>query len=178
MKRDLVIFSIIAFLILDIYNDEKYSKKLKTYKKHIKIIMILFVVFSIHLFMKKNPQQGLSTVSHLNGIIRHLPINKESADLISPLLSMTNPTAYVPPQEKRMLNSGLQNKTNRSVSGTKKKYIAAQQEWKCAKCNKTLNAWFEVDHKIRLENGGSNHVTNLVALCRECHGEKTTIESL
>ena len=80
------------------------------------------------------------------------------------------------PQEKRMLNSGQT--TNRSVSGTKKKYIAAQQNWKCGHCNKQLDAWFEVDHKIRLDQGGSNHVTNLIALCRDCHGKKTTLESL
>jgi 5-methylcytosine-specific restriction endonuclease McrA len=29
-----------------------------------------------------------------------------------------------------------------------------------------------------LEYGGSNHIDNLVALCRECHGKKTTIENL
>ena len=45
-------------------------------------------------------------------------------------------------------------------------------------CQEQLNAWFEVDHVIRLEYGGSNHVDNLVALCRECHGKKTTIENL
>ena len=85
-------------------------------------------------------------------------------------------TMMMKPQEKRMLNSGQT--TNRSVSGTKKKYIAAQQNWKCGHCNKQLDAWFEVDHKIRLDQGGSNHVTNLIALCRDCHGKKTTLESL
>lgn len=68
--------------------------------------------------------------------------------------------------------------TKRSVSETKKKYVAAQQGWKCGHCNKQLPAWFEVDHKIRLEHGGSNHIDNLVALCRDCHGEKTAIENL
>jgi len=29
-----------------------------------------------------------------------------------------------------------------------------------------------------LENGGSNHVNNLIALCRDCHGKKTAIENL
>jgi hypothetical protein len=69
-------------------------------------------------------------------------------------------------------------KTKRSVSETKKKFVASRQRWNCGDCNKQLNAWFEVDHKIRLEHGGSNHVDNLVALCRECHGKKTTIENL
>jgi hypothetical protein len=68
--------------------------------------------------------------------------------------------------------------TKRSVSETKKKYVAAQQGWKCGNCTKQLPAWFEVDHKIRLEHGGSNHIDNLVALCRDCHGEKTAMENL
>lgn len=68
--------------------------------------------------------------------------------------------------------------TKRSVSETKKKYVAAQQGWKCGHCKKQLPAWFEVDHKIRLEHGGSNHIDNLVALCRDCHGEKTAMENL
>jgi hypothetical protein len=68
--------------------------------------------------------------------------------------------------------------TKRSVSETKKKFVAAQQGWKCGHCGKQLPAWFEVDHKIRLEYGGSNHIDNLVALCRDCHGEKTAMENL
>jgi hypothetical protein len=69
-------------------------------------------------------------------------------------------------------------KTKRSVSETKKKYVASRQDWKCGECGRKLPAWFEVDHKVRLEYGGSNHIDNLVALCRDCHGKKTTIENL
>ena len=50
--------------------------------------------------------------------------------------------------------------TKRSVSETKKKFVAAQQSWCCGNCKKQLPAWFEVDHKVRLEYGGSNHVDN------------------
>jgi hypothetical protein len=88
-------------------------------------------------------------------------------------------------QESRLLNSGYSSspngdmkKTKRSVSETKKKFVASRQNWKCGDCQEQLSAWFEVDHKIRLEYGGSNHIDNLVALCRECHGKKTTIENL
>ena len=66
----------------------------------------------------------------------------------------------------------------RSVSETKKKWVASNQNWCCGNCKKKLPAWFEVDHKISLENNGSNHVDNLVALCRDCHGEKTAKENL
>ena len=80
-------------------------------------------------------------------------------------------------QENRIMQSGKKT-TKRSVSETKKKFVASRQNWKCGDCNNQLTAWFEVDHKIRLEYGGSNHIDNLVALCRECHGKKTTIENL
>jgi len=79
--------------------------------------------------------------------------------------------------ENRIMQSGKKS-TKRSVSETKKKFVASRQNWKCGDCNNQLTAWFEVDHKIRLEYGGSNHIDNLVALCRECHGKKTTIENL
>ena len=79
--------------------------------------------------------------------------------------------------EQRILQSGKK-ATKRSVSETKKKFVAAQQNWKCGDCQNQLTAWFEVDHKIRLDNGGTNEVSNLVALCRECHGYKTAMENL
>jgi len=79
--------------------------------------------------------------------------------------------------ERRVLNSG-KGTSKRSVSETKKKYVAAQQGWKCGDCQRQLPAWFEVDHVIALEHGGSNHVSNLVALCRDCHGKKTAMSFL
>ena len=66
----------------------------------------------------------------------------------------------------------------RCVSETKKKYVASNQNWKCGHCNNQLEAWYEIDHKIRLEHGGDNHINNLVALCRNCHGKKTAIENM
>ena len=89
-----------------------------------------------------------------------------------PIVSMTQQNA-----ENRIVNSGKK-ATKRSVSETKKKWVASNQNWKCGNCNKQLNAWFEVDHKISLEHQGTNHVNNLVALCRECHGEKTARERI
>jgi hypothetical protein len=107
-------------------------------------------------------------MQHLNGVIRYMPMDKDSRDLVSPFFSTG---------EQRILTSGVE-ATSRSVSGTKKKYVAAQQGWKCNDCQTQLDAWFEVDHKIRLEHGGGNDVNNLVALCRECHGKKTAMENM
>ena len=52
------------------------------------------------------------------------------------------------------------------------------KNWKCQNCKEQLTAWFEVDHIKRLDQGGSNDVENLVALCRNCHGEKTSMENI
>ena len=75
-------------------------------------------------------------------------------------------------------NQGNHKTVKRSVSETKKKYIASQQEWSCASCKHKLDHTFEIDHKVRLEYGGGNEVQNLVALCRNCHGIKTASENM
>ena len=80
-------------------------------------------------------------------------------------------------QQQKILQSG-NTSTKRSVSETKKKFVAASQNWHCKNCQKQLPAWFEVDHVIKLEYGGSNSIDNLVALCRDCHGRKTAFENL
>jgi 5-methylcytosine-specific restriction endonuclease McrA len=96
----------------------------------------------------------------------------------SSFMEQLNDISSIPENsEKKILSSG-KNTTKRSVSETKKKYVASLQNWKCAKCQKQLNAWFEVDHKVRLEYGGGNDVQNLEALCRECHGKKTAMENM
>ena len=205
MKIEILVVLITAFFIANTYSDGKYLKIVKSWKKYYQMAGIGFVGLSAFLFMRKHPLQTKSLLCHANGILKYMPIDKEAGDFLTPILDMTKTNGlfssmagtgtgagtgagagmgagmYVSPQEKRMLNSGRQNqaaKTKRCVSETKKKYVAAQQGWNCGNCKKQLPAWFEVDHKIRLDNGGSNHVDNLVALCRDCHGQKTAFENL
>ena len=177
MKLELWFILIIAFLIIDSLNHNKYSQQLLKLKKHSKTFIMIFLIFSVYIFIKKNPSESHKLAYYINGVIQYAPIDKSSKDLITPFLSMNNIH-----QENKILSSGLQSggteSTSRSVSGTKKKYVAANQGWKCKDCSVQLDAWFEVDHIIRLADGGSNHVSNLVALCRNCHGKKTCIENL
>lgn len=63
--------------------------------------------------------------------------------------------------------------TKRKLSETAKKKTAASQEWKCGMCRNMLTHVFEVDHVVPLYMGGGNDDSNLMALCRECHGIKT-----
>ncbi len=177
MKVELILLVGAAFFVVDTIYDNKYSKALTGYKKHLKVVSILFGAFSIYLFAKRNPSESTSMMGHLNGMIRYMPIDKNSKDLLSPFLG----GGLTARDERRVQESGQaapSGATGRSVSGTKKKYVAAAQEWTCNMCRKKLDAWFEVDHKIRLADGGSNHISNLVALCRDCHGKKTTLENM
>jgi len=66
----------------------------------------------------------------------------------------------------------------RAVTNLMKKKVAADQGWKCSHCQQTLDESYEVDHKLALYRGGSNEVSNLEALCRNCHGKKTMNERL
>lgn len=186
--------------LVKLFNTIKHSK-------YLKMITFGFAGLSIYLFLKKNPNNSKEFLGQANEMIKTLPMTRDSASLISPFLSLTNSKSFndmntsiwgggggagsggdaggadggggntFQSQINRMMQSG-KGTTKRSVSETKKKYIAASQNWICKDCNKQLPAWFEVDHVIALHNGGTNEVNNLVALCRDCHGKKTAMDRL
>jgi hypothetical protein len=188
MKIELLVLLISGFFIANTYYDGKYIERIKSFKKYYQMFGIGFAGLSAYLFLKKYPGETRSLLNSASGVIRYLPVDKEAGDFLSPMIDFTKSTftsginsgmtSSAPSHANKILQSGEKNNTKRSVSETKKKYVAAQQGWKCGICHKQLPAWFEVDHKIRLDNGGSNHIENLVALCRDCHGKKTALENL
>ena len=190
MKFELLLLGITAFLVANVYHDGKYLKMVVSWKKYYQMALICFISLSFYMFVKRHPKNTGELIRHSNEFIKYMPMDREASSFITPILDFTSRSQmfgeeYISPQQRRMMQSGGTNndglvpvKTKRSVSETKKKYVASQQDWKCGHCSNTLSAWFEVDHKIGLEHGGSNHVSNLVALCRECHGEKTGMENL
>ncbi len=66
----------------------------------------------------------------------------------------------------------------RKVSESTKKMVASNQQWKCFMCHNLLDYSYEIDHNVPLFAGGTNHITNLHALCRNCHGKKTIMEKV
>jgi len=175
-----IILAITGFMMYDTYYDGKYLKLAKSWTKYYKMAGYAFVGFSLFFFLKKNPEQAQDFVGTANTMIKYMPIDKNTTAMLSPIMNAINPTSKAPQEVASVakITSSGKKATKRSVSETKKKYVAAQQSWICNKCKKQLPAWFEVDHKIRLEYGGSNHVDNLEALCRDCHGRKTSMENL
>lgn len=199
MRIELIIILIAGFIMANIYTDGKYMKLVLSWKKYYQMAGVAFGALMLYILLKKNPLRAREIVSASNDYIKYLPIDKNTSNIISPILDFTSkqqfsdnsqytsldgggynhPIVSIHQQqaEKRLVNSGKTG-TKRSVSETKKKFVAARQQWNCGDCKHQLPAWFEVDHKTRLEHGGSNHVDNLVALCRDCHGKKTAMENL
>jgi hypothetical protein len=193
MRLEIFILGLTAFFVYNAYADGKYTKMLFTFKKYYKMIFYACLGVGIYVLLKKNPNQGRNMLLYANNMVKFLPIDRESMDMLSPIMDFTsNPdeegtgsfmesvngldsSKYN--MDRRMQNSG-KNGTKRSVSETKKKYVASQQDWKCGHCKSQLDHTFEIDHRLRLEYGGGNDVQNLVALCRNCHGKKTASENM
>jgi len=187
MRIEYWIFLVTAFLIYDTYKDGAYSQYLLSGKKYYKMLMYAFVGISLWSFMKKHPNESRGLLSRATDIIKYVPIDSEAKDLLTPIFDFTNTrdniNSMMMPQGatgamNRMMNSGSNTKQRRVVSETKKKYVASQQDWKCKNCSQQLSYTYEIDHRIPLESGGSNHVTNLDALCVGCHKEKTLEKNL
>jgi len=196
MRLEIFVLGLTAFFIYNAYTDGKYTKMLMSFKKYYKMIFYALLGVGIYILLKRNPEQGKKMLLYANNVVKFMPIDKTSMDMLSPLIDFTSKNetdnqcfmeslnGINPSQlghgfnsEERIINSG-KNGIKRSVSETKKKYVASSQDWKCGHCKCQLDHTFEIDHKLRLEYGGGNDVQNLIALCRNCHGKKTASENM
>ena len=171
MTPQFTIFLITGGLIYNTYYDNYIINNFKQYTKYYKIGLIAVMGIGVFIIMNRNPAESWTLMNALKQYINVVPIDRSTRDMIQPLLRSGDPSS------QRIENSG-KTSSKRSVSETKKKYVAAHQNWKCQKCRQQLTAWFEVDHVKRLDQGGTNDINNLVALCRNCHGEKTSMENI
>ncbi|GAF94102.1 unnamed protein product, partial [marine sediment metagenome] len=89
MKLEIMVVGITIFLVVNTYYDGKYTKMLQISKKYFKMATFAFVGFSLYLFIKKHPNESKSLFSHANNIIKYMPIDKNTADLISPIFDLT-----------------------------------------------------------------------------------------
>jgi hypothetical protein len=196
MRLEIFVLGLTAFFIYNAYNDGKYTKMLLTFKKYYKMIFYALLGIGIYLLLKRNPSQGRNMLLYANNVVKFMPIDKTSMDMLSPVFDFTSTcdrsfmetfnniddtnimgSTGLCNSDRRIISSG-KGGTKRSVSETKKKYVASQQDWKCGHCECQLDHTFEIDHKVRLEYGGGNDVQNLIALCRNCHGKKTASENM
>jgi hypothetical protein len=168
MNISFIIIIITAGLLYNTYHDNFFIKSFQVYQKYYKMALIAVLGLGFYLMTIRNPSESVNTLNALNQYVNVMPIDKNTKGMMGPLLNS--------PAVNRLMQPSKTNK--RSVSETKKKFIASNQNWKCGECKEMLKAWFEVDHIQRLDQGGSNDISNLVALCRNCHGKKTSMENI
>ena len=181
MNIKLLVILICVILIYNIYYETsllKYLTDFNKYKKYYKIFMICILGFGAISIINKSPNASYQNMKSLHEFIQVMPIDKQSKEFFTPFFQHNTENINSPTRSMNMIQNSGKKSSKRSVSETKKKYVASQQNWKCAHCQNQLTAWFEVDHVKRLEYGGSNEVDNLEALCRECHGKKTSMENM
>ena len=142
------------------------------------LILILIILFVINY---KFNNIILRTYNHFTGISKTIVVFVSMLSIIAPALvydipffkSFSNPNQQRNEQPLLQQPSKFRTKLVRNVPESVKKYVAANQYWKCKKCNNLLDETYEIDHIIALEDNGSNNLKNLQALCRNCHGKKT-----
>jgi hypothetical protein len=189
MRLEIFVLGLTAFFVYNAYTDGKYTKMLSSFKKYYKMIFYAVLGIGIYYMLKRNPNRGRDMLLYANNVVKCLPIDKNSMDMLSPIIDFTGPSTErsfmesfngIQPQtpgfcsEQRVTGRGGTNK--RAVSTMRKKYVASNQDWKCGHCHKQLDHTYEIDHKLRLDEGGTNDVNNLIALCPSCHRYKTAEE--
>ena len=83
MKLELVIFGITGFLIANTYYDGKYIKIMQSWKKYYQMAFFGFLGLSLYLFIRKHPSHTTGMVRHATDLIKYMPIDKGSSDLLA-----------------------------------------------------------------------------------------------
>jgi 5-methylcytosine-specific restriction endonuclease McrA len=183
MRVELWIGLVTACALWYIHTDGVYVKRLLNAqlvaKKQLYMGGVVLAALFFYYLVKKDPLYAKEVLVASSDYVKYMPLDRQTKDMITPLLDLTQRPWSGPVDDRasRIVTSSGGTR-RRSVSETKKKFVAARQNWLCAHCGTQLTAWFEVDHKVRLEHGGSNHVDNLCALCAECHRHKSGMETM
>lgn len=158
-----------------------FNKNISLYVVTLVIVVVLLIVVASNHKYYKFVTQIYSKLSRIPKLIIILIS-------IMSLLGITHQLNYPSLPHQLKYPSLPHNKTayiktkntshKRLVSETTKKMVASKQQWKCGLCNKILDETYEVDHIIPLYKGGSNDISNLMALDPICHRKKTNADRL
>ena len=174
MRFELWVLLVTVFFIFNAYYDNYFFSLYQKNKKIIQIACYVLIGLAVVYFFKSNPKKSKEMVHNASNLLKFLPIDRNATNLINPIVNYCDDE---PESSVNRITSSGKTSSKRSVSETKKKWVASHQNWKCKECSEMLPAWFEVDHVVRLADGGTNDVDNLVAYCRSCHGKKTMMEN-
>lgn len=190
LKRSLLVVLICGVVIWDILTNGSIQKKLTDIKKYGKAAMILIIGLGVLLMVNKPEHSNADMITTASHIVSAMPASSTTRLMRGGLGFMANGGGLSWPAADNERGSvavghssgiaagGSPKIKARSVSEARKKAVAASQGWRCSACNDMLSATYEVDHIVELQDGGSNEISNLTAMCRNCHGEKTLQQRL
>jgi len=171
-KVGIFVLLAIVFLVINTYYNGIFTRAynwITGLPKMLIVFITLTIIFAPFL-LKNNKAVELCKDFLPDSISRRIDIiNATKAAVAIPSPQIQQQPVYQPNTPTSKL---------RKVSDQLKKIVASQQRWNCKKCKNILDATYEVDHIIALEDGGSNHIQNLQALCRNCHGKKTMEDNI
>ena len=199
MRIEIIILAVGSLMAYNVYTDGKILKTILSYKKYYTIGGIVVGALVLCWLFRSHPGKATAMLYTTNEYLKYMPVDGGASRILSPILDFTMKNTYrggnglggnldSAPLSVGGFGGGAesavggeatgQRRFKRSVSESKKRFVAARQNWICTKCNKMLTATYEIDHVIRLDRGGSNEVSNLEALCVMCHKSKTLMENM
>jgi 5-methylcytosine-specific restriction endonuclease McrA len=171
MRISTILFGAAAVAIANVYYDNKLISTALANKKYLQMAAIASVAMLIYYLITHMPAYANKIIMSTHECLKHIPVYSSISKAVGNIKTVRGT------EERSILSSAPVSApvatTKRSVSETKKKYVASSQAWHCGECKQLLNHTFEIDHRIALINGGTNDTHNLVALCPMCHREKT-----
>lgn len=189
MRKDIVVLLVTGLILANMYYNGAIIEKVKSYKKQYQMIGVGMLGLLLFIFFRKNPKESNQLLYCAGDLMKSLPLDKDTSKFLAPVIKTcktydkyTNPKQF---HSNYMEMSGIPNplsnqrgQVKRSVSETRKKYVASNQNWKCGDCGNQLDYTFEVDHILPLNEGGTNDIENLVSLCPSCHRKKTALSHI
>jgi Zn finger protein HypA/HybF involved in hydrogenase expression len=192
MRIEIVLFLATAAIVWNMYTDGKFVKSLFKYTKYYRMVGVVLGALFVYYLLRKNPLKARDMIIASNEYIKNggIGVDRTTGRWLSPLLDFTtgggnkhtfSPSSVGVQQQVPAATAGAHmqsQRVKRSVSETKKKFVASRQQWKCLECQESLPGTFQVDHIVPLENYGTNDIQNLRALCPNCHAAKTAFDHL
>ena len=130
MRLEIFILGITAFFIYNAYHDGKYTKMLFVFKKYYKMIFYALLGVGIYILLKRNPSQGRNMLLYANNLVKFMPIDKTSMDMLSPVFDFTNN------------NNSNNNNNDEGSHGVIKSYVTAKFcKYECKFREKTFRVW-------------------------------------
>ena len=90
MRLEIFVLGLTAFFVYNAYMDGKYTKLLLSFKKYYKMIFYVCLGVGIYVLLKRNPNQGRSMLLYANNMVKFMPIDKTSMDMLSPIIDFTS----------------------------------------------------------------------------------------